>query len=485
MSLLKKLYQEVLCNKIYCILVLLVLMLLSSSPLIQFVVGRFVKITLVWGMFLIVRDIFKNRALLKNRFSLILALFCVSYAISILLSMPAHMGENISQFLYMVMFFVLLFGNDLCASCEKKKQELKLFAQVFNVTMFIMTAVCMVMFLCSMSFSCEIPGYGTVVVGNMYNRFWGLYNPNTGSTLSVVVILLTWMLMLMDKKHGKAFRIANIVVQMVYLLITQSRTAWYALLIFGGILFAAQMILKLREKKNFTGFKAIALVVAGTVVLAVGAETVRPFCVTGLAYVPDTIQYVIGAIKEGEKIEPVISERDDEFGSEYVDATNGRVLIWQAGIEAWKKEPIFGVTRENLYDKASPYLVEKRLENLKGGGLHNIYLTILVCAGVVGFAIMLAFFIKYCWLLFFKRKLKLTRENLWQWALLATAFLFFVTEFFEARILFKASVFSVLFWVLLGYGAFFAEKERMAADGLPFRNWVTRIEDKFRKKQND
>ena len=49
------------------------------------------------------------------------------------------------------------------------------------------------------------------------------------------------------------------------------------------------------------------------------------------------------------------------------------------------------MTREALYDEVSPYLAEERMGNLKRGGLRNIYLSVLVCSGLVGFTLLLIF----------------------------------------------------------------------------------------------
>jgi O-antigen ligase len=320
----------------------------------------------------------------------------------------------------------------------------------------------------------------TFIVGMSFNRFWGLYNPNTGAALAVTSIFLCWMLLVMGQKRGRCFYITNIVFQMFYLLLTQSRTAWYTLLIFGGIILFVQLLLRLRQKGKDTKGRVAALL-AAVLVAAGGVELLRPVSVAAVSYIPSVITQVKGFIFENgrfssEDLHPAISERDDSFGSDNTDATNGRVMLWKAGLKAFLKKPVFGVTREALYDEVSPYLAEERMGNLKRGGLHNIYLSVLVCSGLVGFTLLLIFVLGLCRTLLFRRSLVVSRENLWQYLLMVIPFSFFLMELFEARILYRANIFGVVFWLFTGYMMYFAEKDAEKAGGGFRSNWVARIE---------
>ena len=479
MSILKKLYTRIICSRTYCIMLLVVLTALTSSPLIQNHLGRFVKIGFAWGAFLIVRDMLQSRSMIKNRSSLWLLLFCLSYAFSILIAAPARLTENVIQLLYMGLFMVLLFGNDLDSPVEEKKKELLRVGNTFIAVIFALTLCCIILFMFSIGFEYRHNGE-TFIVGMSFNRFWGLYNPNTGAALAVTSIFLCWMLLVMGQKRGRCFYITNIVFQMFYLLLTQSRTAWYTLLIFGGIILFVQFLLRLRQKGKDTKGRVAALL-AAVLVAAGGVELLRPVSVAAVSYIPSVITQVKSFIFENgrfssEDLHPAISERDDSFGSDNTDATNGRVMLWKAGLKAFLKKPVFGVTREALYDEVSPYLAEERMGNLKRGGLHNIYLSVLVCSGLVGFTLLLIFVLGLCRTLLFRRSLVVSRENLWQYLLMVIPFSFFLMELFEARILYRANIFGVVFWLFTGYMMYFAEKDAEKAGGGFRSNWVARLE---------
>ena len=67
---------------------------------------------------------------------------------------------------------------------------------------------------------------------------------------------------------------------------------------------------------------------------------------------------------------------------------------------------------------------------------------------------------------------------------------FAIVEMFEARILFKASIFSAMFWLYLGYAVFFAEKDLakqgkgIVGDGLLAQSdWLSRLERRLLQKK--
>jgi len=486
-SIIKGIYKKIICQRTYCIMFLIVMTALTSSPLLQIYLGRFVKIGFVWGSYLVLLDFTSNRSLLKNRSSLWLLLFCASYAVSILIAAPNHLFENISQFLYMVLFIILLFGNDHNTPVEVKMKELKIVSSTYVAVTFALTMVCMLFFLFSVSFTYYHEIYGNLTVGLSYNRFWGLYNPNTGSTLAVISIFMSWMLLVMETINSRKFHISNIVFQLIYLLFTQSRTAWYTLLIFGTIMFFVQLLLWMKKKNISTIVSAIAALVIAVAITG-SAEILRPVSVKTISYIPSIIRQLKNvAFDHGsfskDDIKPAINQRDDEYDPDSNDVTNGRVQIWRAGIKTFIKNPIFGVTREGLYDQVSPHLIEERLDNLKKGGIHNIYISVLVSSGIVGFIFLVIFVFDLCRTLLFRRVLTVTRENMWQYLLMIIPFSFFLIEIFEARILYRVNIFGVVFWVFSGYLLYFSEKAIQQEGSCIQGKWIARLENRFKKRK--
>jgi len=466
----------------------IILTALSASPLLQMYVGRFVKIAFVWGAFLVLRNFAHNRSLIKNRYSIWLLLFCVSYAVSILIAAPSHFFGNIVQYSYMVLYMILLFGNDITAPFEKKLSEFIMITNTYICVTFILVLICLILLLFSINFTYYHELYGYLPIGLAGDRFWGLYNPNTGSTMGVISIFLCWMMLVIRKnsKKLKVFYIINIVFQYIYILFTQSRTAWYALLIFGAIILFVQMVLILQDKFKKPWVKVLTIG-AAVIILVAGADAMKLRIVKAISYLPSVIRQIDEVLFEkgsfsSDRLKPVIKEREDLLLGETKDATNGRIVIWRASLKTFKEAPVFGVTRECLYDRVTRYLPKERHKNVNNGGLHNIYLTVLVCSGIVGLALLTIFVFSICKTLLLKRNLPVTRENLWQYLLMIIPFSFFLMEFFESRILYQSNIFCVVFWVFTGYLMYFAEKDILQYDDSILRNnWVVRLENLARK----
>ena len=82
------------------------------------------------------------------------------------------------------------------------------------------------------------------------------------------------------------------------------------------------------------------------------------------------------------------------------DISNGRLTIWSAGLKLWTQHPIFGVGDANIYntnDDELAYPIDESVLNgseiawLKriDGNMHNIFIQVLVCTGIVGFTIFI------------------------------------------------------------------------------------------------
>lgn len=68
----------------------------------------------------------------------------------------------------------------------------------------------------------------------------------------------------------------------------------------------------------------------------------------------------------------------------------GRPILWRAGLQTFEKHPLFGVTREKLVPATVPELSNPAWEpDLTAGGVHNGYLTVLICSGITGTACLL------------------------------------------------------------------------------------------------
>lgn len=444
-------------NKLVFKIVLLTALLLNIVPYLHEQLGGYMKILLIWGLFLTCYDILRNPGgLIASRGMLFLLLFAFCYAITILLNYRVYFTENIKALIYMFMFFVLLYGNDIKQSKEQMKKEIRIVAFVIIGITFVFACICFATFLLSVSYKYKADGTN-IYMGMSRNRLWGLYNPNVGASLNIVSAFLSLFLLLermgetLKRKGAKVVRgflIANLLIQYCCLVLTGSRTAQYSMYVGVGLL-AYLMAGMLKKKQIFTKI-AIALL---SMAILFGAVEVSRF---GLSYLPKLFQTTAQASESGNL------DRKDTSSSSKGGILNGRQYLWKAALEQFNENPFFGVTRENNYNAMKKHIAQRTYRRaLRLGGVHNIYLTVLVSSGLFGFVIMGIFLlVSLMQVLSYLQGLENVKKNIWFLGNLILVFIFLVMELFENRILYQVNIFYAMFWMFLGYTIYFTEKAR-------------------------
>lgn len=183
------------------------------------------------------------------------------------------------------------------------------------------------------------------------NSFSGLYlNPNSAGYMSYLSIAFCFMLRILEKKKF----LIPIFISLICLLLSWSRGGLGCLIVF--------LILYSLQKASHNNKKMLVIVgLIGIVLLCVG----------------DFIS--LGKI-------------GDVYGKADGDILNGRSLLWQEGLYAFKDNFWTGVG----FGRFQKYMLNRNpsLEyaGLIGGGLHNFYIQIGVTFGIIGLLIYIIFF---------------------------------------------------------------------------------------------
>lgn len=440
----------------------LVTMMFTAIPFVHGIISPYIKLLLLWGGASVGADLLTGARLIRNKFTGLLIAFCGAYAVTILLNREAYFGDNVKALLYMGVIFVMLYGQDLSLDKETVKKEMRLVSYVFVSVSFALSLACFATYVFSID-THYTTDEGWKYIGMFENRLWGLYNPNTGSTIATLSMVLTVFLWMTRGKKSKlltAFYIINLCIQSFCLILTGSRTALYVLYIGVAMLVFYLLPLKwfkTRSLKNYL-LRGVAAALA-VVCVMLSFQVVR----YALSYVPSLTKSIISMSTDGEKVEIEKEELDrlEEKENREGGFLTGRQHLWEAGFDAFLESPIFGVTRENISDRAKVYLVSEGWEGtLSTGGLHNIYLTILTASGIVGFVLMGGFAVWSIIKMFialYKKKFAGKGRYCFLFSFVLIA-LFFVMELFEARILYRVSLFYVFFWIYYGYAMYFTQK---------------------------
>lgn len=455
-----KFLNRTVLNTTVFICVFIAATLSAASPFIHLIIAPYMKVFLVWGFILVFYQVAMNYHKYLNKFYLILLLFTFSYVITILINREQNFNNNLKALMYMIIIFTLVFDYDPHKKKEVIYNTIKYIFLTFIITSFALTLVSFGTYVFS------IQGHAMyneqwVYYGMFENRLWGLYNPSTGSainTLAILMILGYWIYYKTKSILLRTFFAIALVIHYFCLLLTNSRTALFTLIIGLGILvfFSPRYMGKIRYKQNKLKQIIISLFLSFGCCIIVFAS-VAPIRAV-LSYAPGAIKYVdrmlddSGHKKNKNKIEKEELTRLEELEERPGGVLTGRTVLWKAGIKTYFEAPLFGITRENISENVSKNLDDDYwLRDLQRGGLHNIFITVLVSSGAIGFCLFIIFIV----LLVYKCFYYLISNKHYVhtgivYALFTILAILMIMEFFESRILYQVSIFYVLFWCIAG-----------------------------------
>ncbi len=457
-----QLVEQTICNRMIYKMVFIILLMLNIVPLLHEKVGSYVKLMLVWGIVILVWEFIRNPSgLFKVKGMAWLLAFAVSYGITILCNREAYFSENVKALCYMILFFLLFYGINRNKKRDSVIKEIHGIGWTVILTTFVLAIICFVMFLLSIEYKYVADGV-VLRLGIHQNRLWGLYNPNVGATLNIISMFCSIVMLLEETNRHKLMRmflIINSVLQYVCLVLTASRTAIYAMYIGIGML--VYFVCGVVYKKKIWKKAIIAIASMAVMFLAV---TLTNKIMWQLPKLFPTVE-----VKASSLFSMNRKDTDKESNGGML---NGRQYMWTAGFQQFNDAPFFGVTREQVAEKVKKKLAFEEGMNkktvrsikraLKNGGVHNMYLTILVSSGLVGFVLFCGFVISYfSRILWYVQRIKVLKGNEWFLGTLVLCIIMLIMEMFENRILYQVNIFYALFWMLMGYAMYFAQPKSL------------------------
>jgi len=451
-------------NKTLFKIVYLAAIMLTTVPYLHGKLGSYVKYILIWGLLLAAIDFIKSKGrILADKYMVLLMLFCLSYAVTILLNRGEFFGDSMKSLLYMVMTFLVAFRFDKKDSNDKVKKEAGIISAEIIIGTFILSTISLVTYFFQINVTYVVDG-ATMYIGQVGGRLWGLYNPNVSATLVIVSLVLTcFSISVIRKRNWTIFAVVNIVIQFMVLILAASRTVTYGAYI--GLFFLIIFIVPL-WKPRFAGWRVKSILVRITcaIIIIGGIFGLMEGGKRILGKIPDMVNSIsqAGEIKEsagpayhtGTLVLNTSNLEREDLGTESKGGIlNGRQYIWKAGYNVFKSSPIFGVTKENIYTQGKDYVEIKTFRRaFNRGGLHNIYLTVLAASGMIGFLILAVFvIIGVIDVVRDYKRINTINGNEWFIAAGFLVALYFIMELFEARILYEVNISFLMFWIFAGY----------------------------------
>ena len=431
---------------------------------VHYIAYGVLALMVIWGSFLVVYNEITRRTSLKTRYGFwLLALIACS-----VITMFIHIMHNFMFNLVMILHLLICFFIYYSIHTEK---NLNFQHELFNTARIIIFSSTVLGFF---GLLCLVRGIQFEFMSVKFivyeNRFTGLFvNPNQLGFITVVALLFCHLMIKQDfvqssgcRRISRLWIAACLAINSISLLLSDSNGATILIISYSFFYFIYKLF---GTESSFSAkqiiVRTLSCLLAGMVIVS-SVFLLRTVCQLGIAQMIKNNQSIITPfnINPDDSKSQVVT-----FEHENANLDSGRFTLWYQGGEMFIKRPVFGIGKGNIdyygkemfedgvkfsnrYGDLAPFLVD----------FHNGYLTILVCAGITGFAFFRIFILKFV--------AKTTRHVLRDESLHQSAFpclfsfisAYMVYSLIEVTLLFNLMFTVVFFWMILGYTSCFLTK---------------------------
>ena len=416
------------------------------------VMSVFVWISSIMAGVLLVDRLVHYKNYLNNRFLWLLIALMASLVISTVWNYQYGIVKSVKTIVWMGVHFILLFPCDSTKKLQDYKKDFSLMCVLYTVYMFVASLVSLIQLLVKYGQTTYLSDGTLVLSGLVWGRLWGIFrDPNYGSVMACAAIIISiFAIRMLKKRWCTVCLVVNIVLQLLYISFSDSRTGLVCFALTGGFI---AYCLFVRAKKWIT--KA-AIKQACSLVLAVG------ICFVFL--------FLPGKIKDGYNMivasEPGSSTEDPSIGREQDlenDISNRRFDLWKSGLEIFASSPVIGVGPDNFIAYSEEHLPNIYLVNNDHGAFdnfHNSYLDILAGQGALGFIIAIVLSV-YSAVFILRRLFRIKGQEDYLFCLMIVSILVcaLISSMFLKELFYTHSSMSILFWTGLGFCVAFFRRE--------------------------
>lgn len=397
-------------------------------------------------------------------------------SVSVIIHISDNFFINLITQLYTAICFFVFYGLHT-------EKHLNFRKELFYVTRFVIYATTVVGVLglaCMMAdISFNVMSFKIIIYDN---RFTGLYiNPNPLGFMSVVglfsVHLMTKSYFVEMSEQEPVSRVwlgSAAAINSISLFLCDSNAA--IILIIAYVIFYVLYKMFGAEheySKKQIIVRLVACVLVGTFIVC-SAFFVRVFCQEGFTQILETAEKASQKV-DGE--DTLVIENQTTFNHLNLNLDSGRFKLWRQAASLFADNPVFGISKGNIYDYGEAKFDNGIAFTNKFGDFietilldfHNGYLMILVCAGIVGFLMFIIFGFRLA-----KHLTKhLFKDKNLKDSILPCLFAFIcaylVYACFEESLMYAITFRVQYFWLILGYlGCFLCKYEPDHNDEVKF-----------------
>lgn len=431
------------------------------------------------GLLLLAARLFVDRRHLIRKNVIWLILFLCYTLISIVVNRQYGVVDNLKAEIWMVLQMFLIGTISADRDRAENVRQMRLVANVFILLWFLAVLWSLGQFICQYESGAWV-GDEWHRTGFVNNRLFGVFlDPNYAATGSLIAVILAVMQMkcFCKRKAGNAYYIVTIVCQILYIVLSGSRTALVELacvcvLTAGWLVSLRPFFVRLKKLWRFFVLLGTAAVCVAVIIL--GSSGIK----FAASYVPGIYEaFADNSEGEGEGTE---TPDEDSLRSEETqaavsavdltradtgvqDISNGRFAIWQDALHLLKEVPVFGTSPGNYLAVAAEYLDEDSYIVQNQMSIHSAYLALLLYTGIpsaVFMLIWLALSWKNVLAFLIRRKNHLDQTYIQVLCCAACLLCFCVAGLFLEEMFFAKRIDNLLFWFLFGYASYLIDCEQ-------------------------
>jgi O-antigen ligase len=407
-----------------------------------------------FGMLVIFLGILKKEIVIHQKYHIWLILFLVAFIISCIANIKYGYFSNFKCLVWSCIIFFVAYSQSKFTSKHEKIKLLMVVQNILIVEWLVLSSFSILTFIFQLN--CLVPlsddklqgtSYDVIRMGYVENRLFGVYlNPNTSSIIALLTIIFSVSALAnpnLPHRLGKKIYILNIVLQYIFIVLTNSRGTELALLTAAFVCVFGVLYLKDKKFRNFIFSAAAAVMVCVILFFVIMATKMS------LSYVPGFFNrlFIINPNLAVNKIS--VNRIDIENNG---DISNLRFSIWKSALDIFKTTWLFGTSPKNIVTYAKNILPDTFIVSHNYVSVHNLFLGILVYTGILGTIFMGVFVIKAVFVIFRRYVAeKFSKEKLFNYFIVVTLLALFVTDLFEVKLLFTITLATDIFWMFLGY----------------------------------
>lgn len=402
---------------------------------------------LICGVIIGIYRIIHIKDYLKFQNVFIMLAFLVSYIIPNIVFIKYGITEQAQMFVWMVFQFFLVYTFNIENKISDIYKEMKILFYTIILLSTIASSVSLGMMFANYSTVVTSIGGNTFLTGlTKWGRLYGVYNEvNYASVFTIVSIFLAHMFLKQtNKKFSKVCLISSNVIQILYIVFGQSRTAQVCIIMAAVVLLICKTLENVNKKyilKNSITALLIIVISFWGFPKVVSLYNIIDF---------DTFSGSANIDKKEDDDKIEMGREDLESG----DISNRRFDIWASSLDFIKDEPIFGIGNRNIIAYAQEnipdsYMITNDLFDFDA--FHNTLIDIVVSQGVIGLLIALVLVYRVLKYVVARWKFLDEKERYVCNYLLSIEIMIAGSAMFLSHVFYVNILTTYCFWLLLGY----------------------------------